>query len=320
MRLLGWLQQHFWLPMCLALVMGVVLPGIGNDLKPTLIPVLVVILTTVFSKIDLKEVFHHLSNPRLMAGLLVLKLVIVPLVFYGLVNLVEPHYAVGVLLLLAMPPGASTPVFTDLVKGNTALCVSVYALSYFAAPFTITGLMALTGQPDLPLGKLFSYIGTLIFLPLALSQILRRFTPKVVEKTSPYYGGMNLLLITWLIFVMVSAMVGDFQNQAGEEGAVTLTRMIAMGAAMYLLFLALHLIGYYSVFKRREADRLAVSVTMTYMNTAFCLVVAGKFFGPEAVLVAVLSELPWSTMLGPFGWLHRKVLAPTFSGAEQSVP
>ncbi len=305
-RMLGFMQRHFWLPMALALVGGLLLPGIGEELKPTFKPALLIILTLVFTRIDLLEVLHHIRNPRLMAYLLVAKLVVIPLLLYMVLLPLAPAMAIGVLLLAAAPPAASAPVFCDLVRGNTALCVSFYILCYLVAPFTVTAVMGVTGLASLDLTGLFRSITLLIFLPMLIALMGKRWCPRLIARTRDHYGGINLLVVTYLIFAVVSALASRMRQDLVSVAGIVIV--------LYLVFALLHGIGYLLVKWRPPADRLAVSVATAYMNTALAVVLAIDFFPPEVVVVAVASEVPWCTMLGPFKWLHHRL---SFRHVEQ---
>lgn len=297
-HLLRWLQQHFWVPMLAALLAGMLVPDLGHELSWTFKPAILIILTLVFTRIDMAEVLGHIRAPWLLAYLVLLKLIVVPLLLYAALQSWLPSLAVGVLLLTAAPPAAAAPVFTELVKGNTTLCVSFYLLCYLVAPVTITFVMGFTGLAELDLWGLFRSTALLVFAPLILAQLAKKLIPTFIERTQTHYGSLNLIVITYLVFAVVSASARDFRENVGF--------MVGVAALLTVLFLLLHLIGYLMVIWRPEADRLAISVSLTYMNTALTVVLAIEFFAPEVLLVAVASEIPWSTMLGPARWLHRK--------------
>jgi predicted Na+-dependent transporter len=295
---LAWLQRHFWVPMLAALLVGAVVPDVGRTLEPTFKPALVAMLTLVFAKLDLADVLQHVRRPWLLVYLVAMKLVVLPLAVYLAARPLGPGLAVGLLLLAALPPAGSAPVFCDLVAGNTALGVAMYAASYLAVPFTLTLVMAVTQQAELDMWGLFRSLTLLVFAPVLLSLGLKLWAARWVARTRHLYSGLNLLIVIYLIFAVVSA-------QARELRADWLY-LAGLMVVLYGFFAVQHLIGYGMVWWRPEGDRLAVSVSTAYMNTALGVVLAFKFFPPAVVLVAVASEVPWSTLLGPFRWLHRR--------------
>jgi predicted Na+-dependent transporter len=78
--------------------------------------------------------------------------------------------------------------------------------------------------------------------------------------------------------------------------------------AMTLLFLVYMAVGYVSVFWRDRADRITVSICLTFMNFTLAIFLAGQYFPEPNVLVPViLSVLPWSLLLIPFRALSARM-------------
>jgi predicted Na+-dependent transporter len=59
-------------------------------------------------------------------------------------------------------------------------------------------------------------------------------------------------------------------------------------------------IGYLICFKQNKENRIAVAIGAAYMNNGMAIVLATSYFKPEVLVLMVLSELPWNTLLGPF--------------------
>jgi len=237
-----------------------------------------------------------------MAYLLIVELIVLPLVVFELVRPIAPHLAVGMMLIAALPPAGIAPVFCDLVNGNTALCVGLYILSYLVAPLTLTFVMAITGQASLDLLGLFSSITMLIFIPILLALAAKKWLPGLLQRTRHHFGAINLVIVVYLIFGVVANQAAYFRQHIAHMAVVTLL--------MYAYFAVLHIIGYYLLPRRPEADRLAISVSTAYMNTALGVVLAIAFFSREVVLVAIAAEVPWCTMLGPARWAYRRFRTP----------
>ncbi len=288
-----------------ALILGYVFPGYGERLAPLFKPCLLIILTLVFAKIDMADVLGHLRNPGLMGYLLVMQRLVLPLLAYVVVRPIDPELAIGVALLVAVPPAASSPVFTDILGGSTALCVSIYLVAYLTAPVTVTLVMGAAAGKAVNLWGLFGAVLVLIFVPMGLAQAGRRWCRAWIDRNQHHFSGVNLLVATFLIFAIVSSQAVQFRADPVRIGWVV--------AGLYVLFAGLHGIGYVLIWWRPDPDRLAVSISTAYMNTALAVVLAYQFFAdalPAVVLVAVASEVPWSTVLGPFKWVHRRWLMP----------
>ena len=66
------------------------------------------------------------------------------------------------------------------------------------------------------------------------------------------------------------------------------------------MFILLHLIGYLICYRENKEDKIAFSVTAAYMNNGMAIVLASAYFGPEILILMVLSEIPWNTLIAPF--------------------
>lgn len=72
----------------------------------------------------------------------------------------------------------------------------------------------------------------------------------------------------------------------------------------YLVFILLHIVGYSLGFSENIKGRIATAVGAAYMNNGMAIVIAAIYFNSYILVFAVLSEIPWNTLLGIF----RKVL------------
>ncbi|NLJ44728.1 MAG: hypothetical protein GX431_13800, partial [Bacteroidales bacterium] len=81
------------------------------------------------------------------------------------------------------------------------------------------------------------------------------------------------------------------QNPAG---------LIWQVAVIYLVFIILHFIGYFICWRDKKENRIAVAIGAAYMNNGMAIVLAVSYFSPAILVLMVLSELPWNTLLAPF--------------------
>ncbi|MBF2052936.1 MAG: bile acid:sodium symporter [Candidatus Sericytochromatia bacterium] len=77
--------------------------------------------------------------PKAAAVGLAVQILFLPLVGFGLANLLpmDPVLAVGLMLLAACPGGATSNLITWLARGDTALSVTLTAISSFVSVLTI---------------------------------------------------------------------------------------------------------------------------------------------------------------------------------------
>jgi len=137
MKISRLIEKHFWLILLAGILLGLWSP-ITFKASPVVPKILLgMMLFLAFLKIDALEVLENIRNFRLMIYLASVYMIAIPLVFYFSTLIFNSDLAVGILLLTAMPAGVSTPVLTDIARGNISLSMSLVIVSQIAAPFTV---------------------------------------------------------------------------------------------------------------------------------------------------------------------------------------
>jgi len=226
---------------------------------------------------------------------------LIPVVFFLTINIFNTELAIGVLLLTAMPAGVSTPALTDIVKGNVSLSMSLAIVSQLVAPFTVPLLFVLIDIGGHPIDKLLMLkdMAIIVFLPMIISQLIKKYFPVTIQKTQHLFTSLNVLLLFAFVYLAISSQRNYFlENPLG---------MVWKIAVLYLVFILLHVIGYLICFKQNKENRIAVAIGAAYMNNGMAIVLATSYFKPEILVLMVLSELPWNTLLAPFKRVTRQL-------------
>ena len=140
--------------------------------------------------------------------------------------------------------------------------------------------------------QVFKDIAILVFLPLILSQVIKRYFPAAIKKTRHLFTSANVFLLAAFVYVAIST-----QRNMIIEDPVSLIWKIGV---LYLVFIILHFVGYVICFKEPRQNRIAVAVGAAYINNGLAIVLAASYFKPEILVLMVLSELPWNTLIAPF--------------------
>ena len=293
-NLAKFIQNHFWIFFIGGIILGISAPEHSSSLRFLLEPALVLILLLVFLKLELKEIFRGMKNWKLMSYLTFLFMIAIPVITYFLFAFVDQTLAVGFLLLAAMPPGTATPALTDLVKGNSSLSMSILIICCLLSPFTIPLLFQIlpTETLNLETGDMFWKLTMLIFIPLILSIPLKKYFNNTIQKAIPYFSAINVLIIFFFIYIAI-----------GPESSFIISnidQVIWQIVLLYVFFIVLHFIGYVTCFKKNKEDKIAITVSNAYMNNGLAIILATLFFPTPIIILTVLSELPWCTLLGPF--------------------
>ncbi len=294
LRITKFIETHFWLFFIIGIVLGLATPQLGETFRPLLQPALMLMLLLIFLKLDLGEIIKKMKDFRLMSYLTILYLIIIPLFTYLIFTFIDKTLAMGFLLLAAMPPGVASPALTDIVKGNTVLAMSIMIICSLLAPFTVPLLFHyITPAEFSPNSQsMFLTMAMLIFIPLILSYPAKKIIPKTIKKTVPYFAATNVLIIFFFVYTAIATEQSFILANTDQ----VLWQLILL----YLFFIALHIIGYIAGYGRPKQDKIAITVANTYRNNGMAIVLATSFFSPTIVILAVLSEIPWSTLLAPF--------------------
>ena len=263
---------------------------------PPFVPKLLLgmMLFMAFLKIDALEVIENMKNFRLMSWITFVYMLAIPLVFYFIAVIFDQEFAIAMLLLTAMPAGVATPVLTDIARGNIPLSMSIAILTQLVAPFSVPLLFWLLNISSVNINELLILkdIAILVFVPMIVSQFAKRFLPRAVERSQKFFTSFNVLILFSFIFITISSqreiILG---NPAG---------VIWKLAVLYLVFIILHVIGYMAVPRESRKSRIAVAIGSAYMNNGLAIVLAVSYFSPSILILMVLSEFPWSTLLAPF--------------------
>jgi predicted Na+-dependent transporter len=234
-----------------------ILIGIWQPVKfetPKYLPKILLggMLFFVFLKIDALEIIEKMRNFKLMIYIALVYMIIIPVLFFLLVNIFDRHLALGILLLTAMPAGVSSPALTDLLKGNISLAMSI----------------------------------------VIVTQVIKKYFPAVINRTQHLFTSANVFLLFAFVYVAISSQRNIILNNP--------VNLIWKTSVLYLVFIILHAIGYTICYRESKENKIAMSITCAYMNNGLAIVLASTYFGPGILVLMVLSEIPWNTLLGPF--------------------
>jgi predicted Na+-dependent transporter len=294
MRISRIIEKFFWIFLIAGIVIGLWRPVAFE--APKYLPkiLLGMMLFLVFLKIDVLDIIENLKDYKLMIYISSVYMILLPVFAFLIVSVFDRHLALGILLLTAMPAGVSTPALTDMLKGNISLAMSIALVTQVIAPFTVPFLFWLIGTRGIEINKLllFKDIAILVFVPLIMAQGFKKFFPGAIIKSQHLFTSANVFLLFSFVYVAISS-----QRNIILGNPVSLVWKTAL---LYLVFIILHVVGYMICYRKRKEDKIALSVTAAYMNNGLAIVLASAYFGPEILVLMVLSELPWNTLLGPF--------------------
>lgn len=278
--------------------MGLIYPVYNDFLMSLLKPFLMVMLLLVFLKTDVVLILKKIQKYRLMAFIVFLNMIVVPVLFFLIINFFNHNLAIGILLLTSMPAAVASPALTDIVKGNTALSTSIVITTSIIAPLTVPVLFWLVQFDNIFVNPwwLFKDLVVILILPVIGSQVIKKYLSLFVAKKVHIFTSINIIILS----LMVYAVMGSQRNVIVSEPIKILWQI----GFLYLVFILLHVFGFFMGFTEDKKGKIAITIGSAYMNNGMAIVLAALYFEPSILILMVLSELPWNTLLIPF----RKVI------------
>ena len=174
---------------------------------------------------------------------LISQMILLPLLAFGIATslALEPEIAVGLLILAACPGGITSNLLTHLANGDSALSISLTAVTSLCGVITVPlitnlGLMTFTGASDavsLPLGKMVFGVFLVSTLPLLLGMLLRHRRPAFAERLAPRTLKLSVMLF---ILIVVATFMGHWGN-ISDKFDVAGPAVIALNLSTMLLAL-----------------------------------------------------------------------------------
>jgi BASS family bile acid:Na+ symporter len=283
-------------------------PLIVSILLPAAIAVIMFSLGLALTREDFRRV---LVTPRGVAiGMLNLALIspLLALVMADLFGL-SPELAVGLVLLGASPGGMMANMLTHLARGDTALSVTMTAISSLGAMVTVPLFLGLAGDHfgadevgEVGMLGIVLRVFAITIVPVTLGMELRRRRPERVEALYPRVRRISLALF---VAVVLGAIASEhdtvIENLAEVAGAALALNLAAMALSFAISKLA------------RLGDRQATAIALELgiHNSALAIAVGVSLSDEVAIPAAVYSSFMLFTG-GAFAWaMSRRNALPT---------
>ncbi|MCP4283250.1 MAG: bile acid:sodium symporter family protein [Gammaproteobacteria bacterium] len=254
---------------------------------------------------DFKRVVTH---PLAMGFGLLSQMLILPLIAFSLVTLfsLEPNLAVGVIILAACPGGITSNLLTHIAGGDSALSVSLTAVTSLAGVISIPiivnlGMAWYAGSTDtmaLPLGSMIAGLFLISTLPLVLGMLMRSFRRDWAVRIEP--GARKTAVILFILIVVATFMgqwgnIGEFFAEAGPIViALNITTIVFALAGAKLLRL-----------ERRQ--RIAIGLECGLQNAAMGIFVAGTLLANSTMIMpSIIYALVMNVSAAAFIFTNRE--------------
>lgn len=276
-------QGFAWIAPHVSLLLGIIMFGMGLTLSVN----------------DFKGVL--LAPKSVLIGV-VAQYTIMPLTAFGLAHLfnLPAEVAAGVILVGCCPGGTSSNVMTFMAKGNTALSVTVTAVSTLLAPILTPSLTYLLASQWLSVSfmDMFMSIVQVVLLPIILGVVIRMLFSKQVSKS-----------VEVLPLISVIGIVGV----ASAVVAVNKESIMTTGLLIFAVVVLHNCLGYMfgyilaKLIKLDFKDQKAISIEVGMQNSGLAASLGLAHFSPIAAVPGAIFSV-WHNISGPLlaNWWGKK--------------
>lgn len=226
-----------------------------------------------------------------LVGLLC-QLILLPLAALGLVTLfgMGGELAVGMMLIAACPGGATSNIISHLSKGDTALSVSLTAVTSVVTVFTIPLLVGASLEHfmdagveiAMPFGKTVLQLTVITILPISLGMGLHRLRPGWTRRMGK---GFTVLSLTFLALIILAAVLKE-ENLAGQF------RKAGVPAALLNVLTLCIGFGVAALAGLETRQRITIAIESGIQNGTLALGIAlGLLESPGIAMPAVVYSL-----------------------------
>ena len=259
-----------------------------------------------------------LTAPRgVLIGMLNLAL-ISPLLAFAMAELFElpAELAVGLVLLGASPGGMMANMLTHLSRGDTALSVTMTAISSVGAAITVPLFLGLsTSHFGADVGEA-SMVGvvarvlTITILPVAIGMELKRRWPQRVDTAYPRVRRVSLTLFA---LVVLGAIVSEHDTVSEHitevAGAAFALNVAAMAVSFTIAKLA----------RLDDRQSTAIALELGIHNSALAIAVGASLASEVTIPAAVYSSFMLFTG-GAFAWTMSRRNAAAAADTARAEP
>ena len=265
-------------------------------------PILIVLMFLLGTDLNKDSFTNVARNPRAVIIGMTGQLLILPVIAFVLACLLKlpPVYFMGIMLIACCPGGSSSNVFSMLAKGDVALSVTLTAISSILTMFTIPAIMEFVSNfvseqsgidINLPFGKLIVQNIVLLFVPLILGILFRKFYPATAAKVNKILGKLAFPALMTLALIFFLQYTEEIKANFAVLG-ITITVLIL--AAMLCSSLLSRLT------KSNTAVRRTIVIEVGMQNAAQAISIASSpfiFNNGEMALPAIIYALLMNVIL-----------------------
>ncbi len=235
------------------------------------------------------------------------QLIFLPIIAFTIISFLNlsPMVAVGFMLLAACPGGTTSNLITHVSRGDTALSITLTAISSFISVLTIPLIVSFAlvhfvgeGQTiNLPIIPTIAQILVITVIPVSIGMLIRHFFPDFSEKMDKPTRIFSSVIFLLILISIIVTNTDILEKYLFEFGSVSLLlNVVTMG----LGFLTAKL------FKLNLSQSISISIESGIQNSALAIVIANSILQQNemslpAAIYGLMMFLPGGFMMWYFG-------------------
>lgn len=286
------METNFLTDIMLPVSLGIIMLGMGLALTPA----------------DFRRIALY---PKAAAIGVVNQLLLLPLVGFLLLLIIPmrtPELAVGIMILAACPGGPTSNLISHISRGDTALSISLTAISSIVVVITIplivnfalSHFLEVGEYVPLPVLKTMISVIIITLIPVTIGMIIRSKAPGFAAKMNRPVKIMSGVLLMIIILAAILADKENFVNFFQQAGPVALALNVTM-----------LLIGYTTarLFRLRIDQAITISIESGIQNGTLGIAIAATLLHNPTMTIspAIYSLIMFGTAGVIIAWMNLKV-------------
>lgn len=232
---------------------------------------------------DFKRV---LTRPKAMLIGLVGQMLLVPVFAFAVALAwgLAPEMAVGLMIVAACPGGVSSGLLTHMARGETALSISLTAVTSVASVITVPFIVDLSMQQfmqtgmtiDFPLLKMVRGVFLLTTVPVVLGMSLKAWRPVLALRLERPAGRLANILFVLIVLATFFSQRQVLLDNLGSIGPAAMLLNLLTIAAGFAMALAAGLL---------QRDRIAIATECGLHNAGLGIFIAASVMQSPAMTV-----------------------------------
>lgn len=313
-RLLTVLAQRATAILPFSVAIGLVFPDLARLLRPTITPLVVLILIVAMMRTDWPALRHLAARPARVAFVMALVMVGIGLIVAPLARHLglEPGLALAVSIMCFCPPITSAPAFAPILGLNQALCLVVAVAGLLIVPLTLPpmALLLLDLNLDIGVGALMARLAGLVGIAMAIALALRWWLRDRLAQLARPIDGIGVLL---LIIFAIAIFDGVTAQILADPW-----RVLAFVAASFAAHVAYQALAIVLALRLGRRDALTAGFLAGTRNVGLLLAALPGTTDPALFLFIATAQFPiyiMPTLLKP---IYARILSRPSGGSLPS--